>query len=105
MDFIKHSSCNAQLGPPPGVSDADCGTLPTKRWRMPGWGPVETSFWKPSEADLAALNAGGSVAVNLHVGPGQHPMMSTQVYAADIHGLSHTSAPMAPATDISGLPG
>lgn len=80
MEFINHSSCNAQLGPPRGVSDEDCGTLPVKRWRDPKFGSIDTSFWKPSEAELAALVAGGSIAINLCVGPGQHPMMSVQAY-------------------------
>lgn len=83
MDFINHSSCNTRLGPPPGVSDEKCGTLPIKRWSMPGYGPVETSFWRPNASELKALNEGGSVAINLHVGPGQHPMMSVQTYLKD----------------------
>lgn len=83
MDFVNHPTCNARLGPPPGVSAEQCGTLPVKRWRMPGYGPVDTSFWRPNAAELAALNAGGSIAVNLHVGPGQHPMMSVQAYAKE----------------------
>lgn len=83
MEFIKHPSCNTQLGPPPGVSSEKCGTLPIKRWSQPGYGPVDTSFWKPDAEELAALVAGGCIAVNLHVGPGQHPMMSTNVYTKE----------------------
>lgn len=78
MKFIKHPNCNHHFGPPPGVSDAECGTLPVKRWNDPSYGPVLTSWWRPNEADLAALNAGGSIAIHLYT-PVQ-PMMSTQVY-------------------------
>jgi len=81
MDFIKHSSCNHLFGPPRGVSDADCGTLPVKRWTDPKFGTVLTSFWKPSAAELEALNAGGSIAVNLYTPV--HPVISTQVYLKD----------------------
>ncbi len=78
MEFIKHPSCNHHFGPPPGVADKDCGTLHVKRWVDPGLGMVLTSFWRPNAADLAALNAGGSIAVNLY--SASQPMMSTQVY-------------------------
>lgn len=81
MEFIKHSSCNHQFGPPRDVSDAECGTLPVKAWRDPAFGQVFTSFWKPSASELEALNAGGSVAVNLYTTV--HPVMSTQVYLKD----------------------
>lgn len=81
MEHIKHSSCNHHFAPPPGVSDADCGTLPAKVWQHPPFGMVLTSFWKPNAEDLAALNAGGSVAVNLYTN--SQPMMSTQVYLKD----------------------
>jgi len=81
MDFINHSSCNTLLKPPPGVSDADCGTLPVKRWTDPQFGAVLTSFWKPSAVELEALIAGGSIAVNLYTPV--HPVISTQVYLKD----------------------
>ena len=81
MEFIKHPSCNKDFGPPRGLTDAECGTLPVKVWRDPPYGAVHTSFWRPSAEELAALNAGGSVAVNLYV-PIQ-PMMSMQVYQAE----------------------
>lgn len=78
MNFIKHPSCNHHFGPPPGISGNDCGTLPVKRWRDPSFGQVLTSFWRPSAQELATLNAGGSIAINLYTNV--QPMMSTQVY-------------------------
>lgn len=78
MEFINHPSCNLRLGPPRGVSDVDCGTLPVKTWQDPSLGQVMTSFWKPSAEELKALNAGGSIAINLYTRV--HPMMSALVY-------------------------
>lgn len=78
METIKHPHCNSQIGPPPGVSDQDCGTLHVKRWVDPHFGArVITSYWRPSAAELAALNAGGSIAINLYTAV--QPMMSAQV--------------------------
>ena len=56
------------MGPPSGVSDDDCGTaqmlLGTKP-AMPGFaGRDQLAFFKPSEADLALLNAGGYLVMN-----------------------------------------
>lgn len=81
MQFIKHPQCNYNFGPPKGVSGNDCGTLPVKQWQDPDFGQAYTSFWRPSEAELKALNDGGSIALTIY-GPG-HPMLSMQVRAKE----------------------
>lgn len=56
------------MGPPRGVSDDDCGTaemLIGSRPAMPGFeGRDQFAFFKPTEADLAVLNAGGYLVMN-----------------------------------------
>lgn len=75
MQFIHRPEANSHIGPPSDMQDGSCGTLHVKLWRDAD-GPWATSFWKPNAAELAQLNAGGCIALNLRVGPGQHPVTS-----------------------------
>lgn len=67
MEFFKHPSCNAVLGPARG-DEANVVALPVYRGEE-AWEdrevPFNTSYWKPSAEELAALNAGGSIALTL----------------------------------------
>lgn len=73
MITIKNAQCNHSFGPPQGISDKDCGSLPVKRFES-NFGKAYTSFWKPTISELKILNEGGSVALTVY-GP-THPMVS-----------------------------
>ncbi len=78
MDIISCRFANHVIGKPSDMTDDECVGLPTRVWRDEH-GPWATSFWKPNEAELAALVAGGCINLNLRVGPGQHPVTSMGV--------------------------
>lgn len=73
MQYFKHPKCNHAFTAPPGTED-ECGTLDVIAWTDPTFGPCSTSFWRPDAAELAALNAGGSVALNIF--DINHPVVS-----------------------------
>ena len=79
MQCFHHPVCNTLIGKPSDMSDAECGALPAYVWRDAA-GPWAASFWRPSAEELDTLVAGGSIAVNLRVGPGQHPVMYVATY-------------------------
>lgn len=64
MNKIQHPSNNAVLGAPPGwdQTELSCGALPITRTLVEGK-PAVVSYWRPTADELAALNAGGSVAL------------------------------------------
>jgi hypothetical protein len=64
MESIEHPSNNAVLGAPVGwdQSALPCDVLPVTRTVVDGV-PCIMSFWKPSAAELASLQAGASVAL------------------------------------------
>jgi len=64
MDRTQHPTNNAVLGAPQGwdQKDVPCGALAITRTEMGGM-PAVVSFWKPTADELAALNAGQSVAL------------------------------------------
>lgn len=82
MEFFKHSNCNTVIVKPSDMTDEQCGALPAMIWRDQE-GPWACSFWRPNAEELAALVAGGSIGVNLRVGPGQHPVMYVSTYAKE----------------------
>lgn len=46
------------IGPPPGVSNEDCGTVEALVGVHGGY-PVHADYWRPTPEQLAALQAGG----------------------------------------------
>ncbi|NSX15986.1 hypothetical protein HTY52_18030 [Cupriavidus taiwanensis] len=64
MNKIQHPSNNDVLGAPAGWNQRELpvSALPITRTNVAGQ-PAVVSYWKPSAAELAALNAGGSVAL------------------------------------------
>lgn len=60
----QHRSNNAVLGAPAGwkQDELPCSALPITRTECEG-SPAVVSFWKPDAEELAALNAGASVAL------------------------------------------
>lgn len=64
MQRIQHPSNNDVLGAPAGWDQKGLpvSALPITRSDVNGM-PAVASFWKPSAAELAVLNAGGSVSL------------------------------------------
>ncbi len=76
MEDFKHPLCNHAFTAPPGTEDK-CGTLHVKTWIDPTFGPAGTSYWRPSPAELEALNAGGAIALNIF--STGHPVVSMSI--------------------------
>jgi hypothetical protein len=53
------------IGKPPGFSDAEIGRLPALVDRSDPRFPAIRSFWRPSQEDLASLNAGGLIELEV----------------------------------------
>lgn len=64
MQRTQHPSNNAVLGAPAGWDQTElpCGALPITRTEAGGV-PAVVSYWQPSAAELALLNAGKPVAL------------------------------------------
>lgn len=76
MNPLRHPKTNAELGKPQGWDEAaqgPCMALPVVRGTLPDGMPRIDSFWKPTDAELKALNEGG--AVNLAVFAKSHPVV------------------------------
>jgi hypothetical protein len=73
MEHFKHKRCNALLS---GSNHKNVADLHIQRHEPPGYPGVTcvTSFWRPSEQDLANLLAGGSLAITVF-GVTQPPML------------------------------
>lgn len=81
MKPTQHPSCNAVLGAPKGWDQQGplpCSALAITRHELDDM-PVISSFWRPSAAELAALNTGSMVMVTV-VG-NTHPPLLVQVTA------------------------
>jgi hypothetical protein len=62
MRFTQHPTNNAVLGAPPGVGIDDCRALPITRVEFPDGAPGVQSFWRPTDAERAAI-AGGALVL------------------------------------------
>ena len=64
MNRHQHPTNNAVLGAPKGWDQGEvpCGALPITRTESDGL-PCVVSYWRPTADELAALNAGGSIAL------------------------------------------
>ena len=80
MEDFKHPHCNFAFTAPPGTEE-ECGTLHVVAWKDPTFGPASTSFWRPSEDEIATLVAGGSIALNIFATG--HPVVSMAVYTKE----------------------
>lgn len=65
MDKYQHPSNNGVLGAPAGWDQAalPCSALPVTHVVTGAGNPAVVSFWRPSPAEMAALNAGEPVAL------------------------------------------
>lgn len=79
MEFFTHPNCNTLIGKPSDMTDAECGALPAHVW-LDSSRPWASAYWRPNTEEIAALVAGGSICVNLRVGPGQLPVMFVSTY-------------------------
>ena len=68
MTPVEMNNPDIRLNPPVGVSKEECGKLAVKRIEN-----CLVSQWKPSEVELAKLNAGGFVYLWIY--STQHPMV------------------------------
>jgi hypothetical protein len=77
MNKVQHPSNNHVLGAPAGWNQGDvpCSALAVTRTKCDGL-PVVVSYWRPDAEELAALDAGGCVALSV-VGATMPPVMLT----------------------------
>ena len=81
MKKFQHPECNAVLGAPPGVPIEQVTALPIARIRYQDGTDSCISFWKPTPEELAMLNQGYVVSVEL-LGV-THPPMCVLVDSPD----------------------
>jgi hypothetical protein len=80
MQIHTHYCCNHEFGKPSDMSHSECATLPVVAFLRNGSAWAQ-SFWKPTEEELQALNAGMSIALEVRIGsvnPGEpvgHPVV------------------------------
>lgn len=65
MTPVQHTSCNAVLGAPRGIKIEECKALAIRRVLYEGGLAAVQSFWKPNAEELALLNAGHPVQLEL----------------------------------------
>lgn len=65
MNKVQHPSNNAVLGAPPGMSIDECTALPITRVQYENNCFGVRSYWKPTEDELALLNSGGYVCLEV----------------------------------------
>jgi hypothetical protein len=86
VDAIKTTQCNKDFGKPVDWGEkkhGSCGSLPVHQILQPGGMLRLRSFWRPTAAELAALNDGAVVALNIY--GYMHPPVSLQVeYAEEV---------------------
>lgn len=64
MKPVQHSSNNAVLAPPPGMTLEQCQPLSITRVQYTGGLPGVWSYWQPSDAERVAIAAGASVRLS-----------------------------------------
>lgn len=58
MNAIRFEAANGHLGPPKGMTDADCATIHVYRTNTPDGWPLCVSGWRPTPEELVKLNLG-----------------------------------------------
>lgn len=81
MRPVQHSSNNAVLSPPPGMTLEQCQPLPITRVQFTDGTPAVWSYWQPSDAERAAIAGGASVRLSA-IGR-THPPVSLGVDGVD----------------------
>lgn len=80
MDIRKHAACTTVIGAPSDMQDGSCAGLPVA-YTQDQYGTWANSFWKPADEELAVLNQGGSVVLQVRAGGRQHPVVAVCVTA------------------------
>lgn len=65
MNKIQHPSNNLVLGAPPGMSIDECSALAVTRVQYKDGSIALRSYWKPSREELALLNKGFNVCLEI----------------------------------------
>ena len=65
MNKIQHPSNNSVLGAPKGMSIEDCVALPITRIQYADGTLAVSSYWQPTEVELALLRQGKSVRITI----------------------------------------
>lgn len=74
MDIVKLDICNLDIGAPSDMQDGSCVPLPVYV-SNDEYGQWATSYWKPSEEELALLNQGHVIALHVRATGRQHPVV------------------------------
>jgi len=79
MNPVEFKGQTLVMGAPPGTAPGVCGGLPMLIERSSIWPGAKkyTSYFKPSPEELAVLNAGGCVQLEVH--GASHPPVSVNV--------------------------
>jgi hypothetical protein len=77
-----------RIGPPPGVSDAECGTVESLVGQSEEGYPMYANYWRPTPEQLDALAAGGFIELIQYA-----PRMA-------MHSMTVWDVPAAPAAEI-----
>ena len=77
MEIRRHPDCTLDIGAPSDIKDGSCLPLPVEVI-ADRYGRWARSFWKPDEFELAALNAGGAVVLEVRADGRQHPVVAVR---------------------------
>lgn len=78
MEIQRHPSCTLDIGAPSDMQDGSCSALPVAV-HTDEYGTWGTSFWKPCQEELDALNNGGAVFLQVRASGRQHPVVALGV--------------------------
>lgn len=65
MRQTQHPSNNSVLGAPPGVGIEACTALAITRVQFPDGTPAVRSYWRPTDAERAAIASGALVELTV----------------------------------------
>ncbi|HXS30679.1 MAG TPA: hypothetical protein VN755_07585 [Steroidobacteraceae bacterium] len=88
MRFTQHPSNNFVLAAPPGVPIEECGALPVTRLKYSNGVNSFLSFWQPTAEQLALLNAGHPVVLEVQ-GTLHPPVLVAVAGDGTFQGLGH----------------
>lgn len=75
MDIYDHPVCTQKIGAPSDMLDGSCSALPVLVTKDE-YGMWCNSYWMPNQEELAALNAGGSIRLQVRCSTKNHPVVS-----------------------------
>jgi hypothetical protein len=78
MEILEHPLCTLRIGAPSDMQDGSCDPLPVAM-HTDQHGTWSISFWKPDAAEIAQLQAGGTIALWVRAVGRQHPVVAVGV--------------------------